>query len=72
VTSFILTSRTNINHQNSLDLLKCLCAQVWLSRMDGHMGLGNSVALKLAGISSLLEDPEGGTIIRTAGGGNIK
>jgi predicted amidohydrolase YtcJ len=40
--------------------------------MDGHMGLGNSVALKLAGISSLLEDPEGGTIIRTAGGGNIK
>ncbi|XP_062175341.1 protein LONG AFTER FAR-RED 3 isoform X1 [Alnus glutinosa] len=41
---------------------------VWLSRMDGHMGLANSVALKLAGISSLLEDPEGGTIIRTAGG----
>ncbi|XP_018818071.1 protein LONG AFTER FAR-RED 3 isoform X2 [Juglans regia] len=41
---------------------------VWLSRMDGHMGLANSVALKLSGISNLSEDPEGGTIMRTASG----
>ncbi|KAG6628341.1 hypothetical protein I3843_14G009800 [Carya illinoinensis] len=41
---------------------------VWLSRMDGHMGLANSVALKLSGISNLSEDPEGGTIMRTVGG----
>ncbi|GAV75272.1 Amidohydro_3 domain-containing protein [Cephalotus follicularis] len=41
---------------------------VWLSRMDGHIGLANSVALKLAGITNLSDDPDGGTIIRTAGG----
>lgn len=35
------------------------------------MGLANSVALKLSGISNLSEDPEGGTIMRTVGGGNI-
>ncbi|KAF7836219.1 protein LONG AFTER FAR-RED 3 [Senna tora] len=41
---------------------------VWISRMDGHMGLANSVALKLAGITNLSEDPRGGTIMRTASG----
>ncbi|XP_002513056.2 protein LONG AFTER FAR-RED 3 isoform X1 [Ricinus communis] len=41
---------------------------VWLTRMDGHMGLANSVALKLAGINNLLEDPNGGTIMRSANG----
>ncbi|XP_020534012.1 protein LONG AFTER FAR-RED 3 isoform X2 [Jatropha curcas] len=41
---------------------------VWLIRMDGHMGLANSVALKLAGIHNLLEDPNGGTILRSAHG----
>lgn len=45
--------------------------QVLLSRMDGHMGLANSLALKLAGISNSSEDPDGGTIRRTASGGNI-
>ncbi|KAK3038962.1 hypothetical protein RJ639_027447 [Escallonia herrerae] len=25
---------------------------VWLSRMDGHMGLANSVALKIAGVTN--------------------
>lgn len=41
---------------------------VWLTRMDGHMALANSVALKLAGISSLSEDPDGGSIMRSANG----
>lgn len=41
---------------------------VWLSRMDGHMGLANSVALMLAGISNLTDDPKGGTVMRTPTG----
>ncbi|CAL0333595.1 unnamed protein product [Lupinus luteus] len=41
---------------------------VWLSRMDGHMGLANSVALRLAGITNLTENPRGGTILKTANG----
>lgn len=44
--------------------------QVWLSRMDGHMGWANSVALSLAGITNLTNNPRGGTIMRTADGGN--
>ncbi|XP_019453825.1 PREDICTED: uncharacterized protein LOC109355242 [Lupinus angustifolius] len=41
---------------------------VWLSRMDGHMGLANSVALMLAGITNLTENPRGGTILKNANG----
>ncbi|GKU91344.1 hypothetical protein SLEP1_g5229 [Rubroshorea leprosula] len=41
---------------------------VWLARMDHHMGLANSVALNLAGITKLSEDPSGGTIMRTVDG----
>ncbi|KAJ4720303.1 Amidohydrolase family [Melia azedarach] len=41
---------------------------VWLWRMDGHMGLANSVALQLAGITNLSKDPDGGTIVRTSSG----
>ncbi|RDX77817.1 ytcJ, partial [Mucuna pruriens] len=41
---------------------------VWLSRMDGHMGLANSVALMLAGITNLTDVPKGGTVMRTASG----
>ncbi|GMN51481.1 hypothetical protein TIFTF001_020637 [Ficus carica] len=41
---------------------------VWLSRMDGHMGLANTVALSVAGISDSSEDPNGGIIVRTASG----
>jgi hypothetical protein len=52
--------------------LKYLYTQVWLSRTDGHMGLANSVALKLSGISNLTKDPEGGTIVRTVDGGDIE
>ncbi|XP_074572812.1 protein LONG AFTER FAR-RED 3 isoform X2 [Curcuma longa] len=41
---------------------------VWLSRMDGHMGLANSLALKIAGISNRTSDPVGGTIVKTLDG----
>ncbi|GMP61000.1 hypothetical protein CsSME_00023639 [Camellia sinensis var. sinensis] len=41
---------------------------VWLSRMDGHMGLANSLALKIAEISNYTEDPNGGAIMRTTDG----
>lgn len=37
---------------------------VWLSRVDGHAGWGNSKALQLAGISKDTPDPQGGKIIR--------
>ncbi|KAL4563562.1 hypothetical protein LXL04_027605 [Taraxacum kok-saghyz] len=30
---------------------------VWLSRMDGHMGLANSLALKIAGVTNNMQDP---------------
>lgn len=41
---------------------------VFVSRMDAHMALANSVALKLAGITRETPDPPGGTIVRDAGG----
>ncbi|CAA2942827.1 amidohydrolase isoform X1 [Olea europaea subsp. europaea] len=41
---------------------------VWLTRMDGHMGLANSMALKIAGISKSTEDPGGGAVMRNGGG----
>ncbi|CAO2167744.1 unnamed protein product [Urochloa humidicola] len=41
---------------------------VWLSRMDGHMGIANSLATKIAGIDRSTTDPIGGTIMRTAEG----
>ncbi len=37
---------------------------VYLSRYDGHAGLANSLALKLAGISRDMRDPVGGVIVR--------
>ena len=41
---------------------------VFVSRYDGHMGLANSVALRLAGITAQTPDPPGGTIVRDAQG----
>jgi predicted amidohydrolase YtcJ len=41
---------------------------VLVSRLDGHMALANSVALKLAGITRESQDPPGGTIVRDANG----
>ena len=41
---------------------------VFVSRLDGHMGLANSLALSLAGISAETRDPAGGTIVRDLAG----
>ncbi len=41
---------------------------VFLRRYDGHMGLANSAALKLAGITAETKDPPGGVIGRLADG----
>lgn len=41
---------------------------VFVSRYDGHMGLANSVALKLASITAKTPDPPGGTVVRDAQG----
>jgi predicted amidohydrolase YtcJ len=37
---------------------------VFVSRLDGHMALANSVALKVAKITKETKDPPGGTIVR--------
>ena len=37
---------------------------VFVSRLDGHMALANSTALRLAGITKETKDPPGGTIVR--------
>ena len=37
---------------------------VFINRLDAHMGLANSYALKLAGINKDTKAPEGGTIIK--------
>ncbi len=41
---------------------------VWLDRYDGHMGLANSAALRLAGIDRNTPDPPGGAIVHDAEG----
>ena len=41
---------------------------VFVNRYDGHMALANSLALKLAGVTSKTPDPPGGTIVRDAKG----
>src|SRR5450755_463893 len=37
---------------------------VYINRYDGHMGLANSIALKLAGITKNTPNPPGGEIVR--------
>src|SRR4029079_922920 len=41
---------------------------VWVSRLDGHMGLANSAALAAAGVTAETADVDGGTIVRDAAG----
>ncbi len=37
---------------------------VFVNRLDGHMGLANSLALRLAGITKSTPNPDGGLIVR--------
>jgi len=41
---------------------------VFVSRLDGHMGVANLVALRLAGIDRHTPDPAGGLIVRDSAG----
>jgi predicted amidohydrolase YtcJ len=41
---------------------------VWVNRLDGHMALANSAALKAAGVTRATKDVAGGEIVRDANG----
>lgn len=41
---------------------------LWLKRVDGHAGVANSAAMRLAGITAATTDPPGGRLIRDAQG----
>jgi len=41
---------------------------VWINRLDGHMALANSAALKAAGLTSATKSVAGGEIVRSPGG----
>ena len=41
---------------------------VWVNRLDGHMSLANSAALKAANVTRTTKDVAGGTIVRDASG----
>ena len=41
---------------------------VFVNRLDGHMALANSLALKLAGVTRESKDPPGGLVVRDASG----
>jgi predicted amidohydrolase YtcJ len=41
---------------------------VFVSRVDGHAGLANALAMKIAGVTAATRDPDGGRIIRDAQG----
>ena len=41
---------------------------VFINRLDGHMSLANTLALKMAGVTRDTPDPPGGTIVRDARG----
>src|SRR5215204_1842912 len=41
---------------------------VFINRLDGHMALANSAAMKLAGVDNRTKDVEGGEIVRDADG----
>lgn len=40
---------------------------VWINRLDGHMSLANTLALKAAGVTDNVKDVQGGTIVRSKG-----
>ena len=41
---------------------------VWINRLDGHMALANSAALKAAGVTRTTKDVAGGEIVRSPAG----
>lgn len=41
---------------------------VWVNRLDGHMALANSAALKAAGVTRATKDVDGGDIVRARNG----
>ena len=41
---------------------------VWVNRLDGHMSLANSAALRAAAVTRGTRDVEGGTVVRDAAG----
>jgi len=41
---------------------------IWINRLDGHMALANSIALKAANITKNTPDIKGGTIVRSSNG----
>ena len=41
---------------------------VWVTRLDGHMGLANALAMRAAHVSGATPDESGGTIVRDATG----
>jgi predicted amidohydrolase YtcJ len=41
---------------------------VWLRRVDGHAGIANEAAMRLAGITAKSPNPDGGEIIRSSSG----
>ena len=41
---------------------------VWINRLDGHMALANSAALKAAGVTRATKDVAGGEIVRSSAG----
>jgi predicted amidohydrolase YtcJ len=41
---------------------------VFVSRLDGHMAVANSLAIRLARVTAATRDPPGGTIVRAADG----
>jgi predicted amidohydrolase YtcJ len=41
---------------------------VWVNRLDGHMALANSAALRAAGVSKATRDVDGGEIVRDRSG----
>lgn len=40
---------------------------VWINRLDGHMSLANTAAMKAAGIDDKVKDVDGGTVVRVKG-----
>jgi hypothetical protein len=42
--------------------------QVWVNRLDGHMALANSAALRAAGLTRATKDVDGGEIVRDTSG----